>query len=64
MGTGNMVVEFFSVATSVNVERNLNWMPTGVLPITTAAAASFSDAWNSPSARMTLARLSRPPGSG
>ncbi len=41
MGTGNIVVEFLSVATSTNVWRNLSCIAVGWVPMIAAASASF-----------------------
>jgi hypothetical protein len=38
IGTGNIVVEFFSVAISVRVCRNLSCTATGLFAITVAAS--------------------------
>jgi len=53
-----MIVEFFSVAISASVPRNLSWRVWGFLEIISAAWVSLSAAWNLPSAWMTLARRS------
>lgn len=44
MGTGNMMVEFFSVATSLRVCKNRSWIPVGVSLMILAASLSFADA--------------------
>jgi type III restriction enzyme len=59
MGTGKIVVEFFSVAISVRVCRKRNCRDMGSPASTFAAMASFSEACSSPSAWMTFARRSR-----
>ena len=59
MGTGKKVVVFRSEATSRMVWRKRSWTAIGVADSTWAAWASFSAAWASPSALMTLARRSR-----
>jgi len=58
MGTGKIVVEFFSEATSVNVCKNRSCSAVGCFSITSAACAA-SGGWNSPSAWITFARRSR-----
>src|SRR4029453_5778642 len=55
MGIGKKVVVCRSEATSRIVWRNRSWTAIGVCARTEAAWASFSAAWNSPSALMTLA---------
>ena len=53
------MVEFFSEAISDTVWRNRSVIAAGSVPMTRAAAASFSEACSSPSALMILARRSR-----
>ena len=50
IGTGNIIVEFFSVAISVRVWRNLSCKADGAVAMIFAASTSFCEAWNSPSA--------------
>ena len=59
MGKGKSMVLFFSVEISVMVWSNLSCRVPGSAVIALPAAASFSDASNSPVARITRALLSR-----
>jgi len=50
MGTGKTTVELLSDDTSTRLCRNLRCKAAGCLAMTSAASASFCEAWNSPSA--------------
>src|SRR5215204_1672113 len=59
MGTGKIVVELFSTAISLKVWRYRNVRALGCSLNIFAASANLWEAWNSPSAAITLLRLSR-----
>jgi len=59
IGTGKIVVEFFSVAISRSVCRYLSVKALGCSARIFAASDNLCAAWNSPSAAMTLERRSR-----